>query len=63
MTSMDSGSFLLSMNSDSLTAKSLNLDFAHVPLKNAYKIMAQLLGSIILLIKENLQFINEKFII
>ena len=51
------------MNSDSLTAKSLNLDFAHVPLKNAYKIMAQLLGSIILLIKENLPFINEKFII
>ena len=51
------------MNSDSLTPKSLNLDFAHVPLKNAYKIMAQLLGSIILLIKENLPFINEKFII
>jgi len=63
MTSIDSGSFSLNMHPESLTAKSINLDFAHVPLKDAYKIMAQLLGSIILLIKENLQFINEKFII
>ena len=56
-------SFSLSMKSDHFDTKSFSVDFAQVPLRKAYNVISQLLRSIIVLLKSNLPFINEKFII